>query len=174
MMSAILEESGKKGLKEDIAIVPVGGLDKVVSFISLLRGQKLDLVCLLDSFTDQKSKYRLNDLIKMKIIKEKNILFFDQFITLEDNIADLEDLFKKTEYLAFFNSVFQKYEDIESVPEQKEPLLKQINKIIGTQRFNHYQVARYASSQGLKADDFSQETLVRFETVFHEVNKRFE
>lgn len=175
MMSAILEAVAKEGLMEDITIVPVGGLDKVTSFISLLRGQNLDLVCLLDSFTDQKGKRRLDDLIKMKIINDKNILFFDQFSDNNGNIADLEDLFEKTEYLRFFNGAFQELKDInlDSIPNYEKPLLKQINRIIGKPGFNHYRPANYANSQALSSEDFSEETLGRFESVFKEINKRF-
>lgn len=173
MMSSILEDSGKEALKEDIIIVPIGGLDKVASFISLLRGQKLDLVCLLDSFTDQKGKRRLDDLTKMKIIKERDILFFDQFSYLEGDIADLEDIFDKTEYLKFFNAAFHEHDDIATVPDQKKPILKQINLIINKSGFNHYRPANFANSQGLKEKDFSDETLERFEIIFKEVNSRF-
>ncbi|WP_443090369.1 AAA family ATPase [Basfia succiniciproducens] len=76
MMSSILEESGLQGIKDDITIVPVGGLDKVTSFISLLKGQNLNIVCALDTFTDQKGKARLNSLIEQKIIKEKKHTLF--------------------------------------------------------------------------------------------------
>jgi len=173
MMSAILEADGKEGLKYDITIVPVGGLDKVTSFISLLRGQKLSLVCLLDSFTDQKGKKRLEDLVMQKIIKEKDILFFDEFSSLEGDVADLEDLLEKTEYLKFFNSAFSELDDIKSVSEGSKPIIPQINAIIGKSRFNHYRPASFANAKGLNAGDFSKETLTRFENVFKEVNKRF-
>ena len=73
VMSGILKENNREGLNEDITIVPVGGLDKVATFISLLRGNELNMVCLLDTFIDQKGKKRLEDLIKDKIIKEKQI-----------------------------------------------------------------------------------------------------
>ena len=64
VMSGILKENNREGLNEDITIVPVGGLDKVATFISLLRGNELNMVCLLDTFIDQKGKKRLEDLIK--------------------------------------------------------------------------------------------------------------
>jgi predicted ATPase len=173
MMSAILEADGKEGLSDDITIVPVGGLDKVTSFISLLRGQKLSLVCLLDSFTDQKGKKRLEDLIMQKIIKEKDILFFDEFSPVDGDVADLEDLFEKSEYLKFFNAAFSEMDDIENVPDTTKPILPQINTILGKSRFNHYRPANFANAQGFTLKDFSDETLQRFESAFKEVNKRF-
>jgi hypothetical protein len=44
-MSALLEQLGKTGLQEGI-LVPVGGLDKLTSFIALLGANKLHLVVL--------------------------------------------------------------------------------------------------------------------------------
>lgn len=58
-------------------------MDKVASFISLLRGSKLNIVCLLDSFSDQKGKQRIDDLIKIKIIKDRNVRYFDEFVKLQ-------------------------------------------------------------------------------------------
>ncbi len=174
MMSSMLESNGKDGLREDVTIVPVGGLDKVTSFISLLRGQKLDLVCLLDSFTDQKGKKRLEDLVKQKIIRGKDILFFDQFSEIDGDIADLEDLFDKSEYLKFFNGAFTELDKIKALSEEMKPVIPQINTLLGTSRFNHYRPANFANSQGYKIKDFSEDTLRRFEEMFKEVNKRFE
>ncbi len=173
MMSSILDAAGREGIKDDITIVPVGGLDKVTSFISLLRGQNLRLICLLDSFTDQKGKKRLKDLIMLKIIKEKDVLFFDQFATIEGDVADLEDLFDKSEYLNFFNGAFSGMYDIKKVSEKTKAVIPQINTIIGKPRFNHYRPANFANAQGLSVKYFSDETLMRFESIFKEVNKRF-
>lgn len=69
LISDRLRVLGKNYLNDDITIVPVGGLDKVATFISLLRGNKLNVACLLDTFTDQKGRARMKDLIQEKIIK---------------------------------------------------------------------------------------------------------
>ena len=63
IMSSIVESAGKNGLSKDITIVPTGGLDKVATFISLLRGNELQNVSLLDSFTDPKGKAKLDNLV---------------------------------------------------------------------------------------------------------------
>ena len=46
LLSGALQYTGRKGLKNEITIVPVGGADKVATFVSLLRGNELDMVCL--------------------------------------------------------------------------------------------------------------------------------
>lgn len=174
MMSSILEESGLQGIKDEITIVPVGGLDKVTSFISLLKGQNLNIVCALDTFTDQKGKARLNSLIEQKIIKEKNVLFFNNFSRDVGDIADLEDMFDVKEYLKFFNTAFNEYADIaESEIDTSKPTIQQINKIIQKTRYNHYRPSMSASKLGLSKNDFSQETLNRFEELFKKINSLF-
>lgn len=45
-ISKFLKSQNREGLNQDISIVPTGGLDKVATFISLLRGSKLKMVCL--------------------------------------------------------------------------------------------------------------------------------
>ena len=171
VMSGILKENNREGLNEDITIVPVGGLDKVATFISLLRGNELNMVCLLDTFIDQKGKKRLEDLIKDKIIKEKQIKFFDQYID-RLNIAEIEDMFEIEEYLKLFNEEFSK--DYTSISKEEidinKPIIPQINHIIQKNRFNHYRPSRYLTSLCVGKDYFSESTLARFEALFKDIN----
>lgn len=176
IMSNILEINKKTGLKDSITIVPVGGLDKVSTFISLLRGQKLNVVCLLDTFTDQKGKQKVDDLIRYKIIKDKNIHFFDEFANNGSKMADIEDLFTKEEYVTIFNAAFdQEYPTIKvsDLDNSLETIIKQINKVIGKERFNHYRPANKLSQMGVDRTFFSTNTLDNFEKMFIEVNKLF-
>jgi predicted ATP-dependent endonuclease of OLD family len=93
-ISGILESEKREFLKPDITIVPTGGLEKVATFISLLRGSKLEIACLLDSYTDPKGKEKLETLIRDRIIQKNKIRFFDEYLESHDK-ADLEDLFAK-------------------------------------------------------------------------------
>ena len=171
VISGILNSNGRVGLNDDITIVPVGGLDKVATFISLLRGNKLNMVCLLDTFTDQKGKKRLEDLIKDKIIKENQVKFFDQYID-RLSIADIEDMFEIDEYLNLFNEEFAKdFDKINNTDiDNTKAIIPQINKIIGKTRFNHYRPSRYLTSLCVDKDYFSDETLDRFEKLFKDIN----
>ena len=176
VLSNLLESQKRKGLSDNITIVPVGGLDKVTTFISLLRGSKLNIACLLDSFTDQKGKQRVSDLIQQRIIKEKNIRFFDEFVGTGKKTADIEDLFTKEEYLELFNSAFNEdYKKVEIVDldDSIDTILKQINKVIGKDRFNHYRPANKLNQLGVEISYFSKNTLDRFEKMFIEINKLF-
>lgn len=175
VMSSLLESMGRTSLTDIATIVPVGGLDKVSTFISLLRGSKLNIVCLLDSFTDQKGKRKVEDLISHKIVKEKNIRFFDEFAYIEGKHADIEDLFEKKEYVKLFNNAFEEYEDIsiEQLDSNENQVLKQINKKIGKSHFNHYRPANKLAQMGVDSNFFEEQTLSRFENMFKEINKLF-
>lgn len=176
LLSSILESENRTGIKEGVTIVPVGGLDKVSTFISLLRGSKLNVACLLDSFTDQKGKQKVNDLISAKIIKDKNIRFFDEFTETNVKTADIEDLFTPSEYLLIFNEAFKGEFDkleVEKLDDNIPTMIGKINKAINKDRFNHYRPANKLNSMGVDAKFFSENTLKIFESMFKEINKLF-
>jgi predicted ATP-dependent endonuclease of OLD family len=176
LISSILEAEKRTFLKETITIVPVGGLDKVSTFISLLRGSNLNVACLLDTFTDQKGKTKVVDLVMHKIIKDKNIRFFNEFANNGKEVADIEDLFDKEEYLKIFNSAFENEHPIvnlEDLDPTIDTILKQINMVIGKDRFNHYRPANKLNQLGVDKTYFKPKTLDNFEKVFMEINSLF-
>lgn len=173
-MSSLLQENGKEGLNDNITIIPVGGADKVSAFISLMRGNKLKIVCLLDTFTEQKPKAHIDNLInKEKILKSNQVIFYDKFTELD--VANIEDIFTTEEYLKLFNEAFNEYDNInvEDIDKSKT-ILDEISKIIGKPRFNHYIPAKLLVSKALKIKDFGDATINRFEKIFVEVNKLFQ
>ena len=169
-LSETLFSKNREGLKENITIVPTGGLEKVATFISLLRGSKLNIVCLLDSYTDKKAEEKMKTMIHQKIIKESKIKFFHDFLDDYEK-ADLEDLFKKSDYLKLFNSAFDKEVKETDLNKDIQNIIIQINKYLGKDRFNHYRPANAI----IKVDEnyFDEETLSNFEKVFKEINKLF-
>jgi predicted ATP-dependent endonuclease of OLD family len=174
-MSGILEAEKREGLRNDITIVPTGGLEKVATFISLLRSSQLEVVCLLDSYTDPSGKAKMENLIADKIIQKNKIHFFDEFLETHDK-ADLEDLFVKHDYLNLFNSAFNEYADIKfsDLNQNIKQIIIQINKYLNIDRFNHYRPANELVKKGIKKDDLSPETLNNFEKVFAKINKLFQ
>lgn len=85
-------------------IVLIGGFEKVVMFIFLLRGLNLNVICLLDFYLDFKGKVKMDKLIRGKIIYEKRIWYFYEFVGKLK--VDIEDLFFIEDYLRLFNVVF--------------------------------------------------------------------
>jgi predicted ATP-dependent endonuclease of OLD family len=169
VMSAVLQSVGRTGLNEKITIVPTGGLDKVSTFISLLRGSELNIVCLLDTFKDGK----LDDLIEQKIISKKKIRFFDEFLD-DYSSADIEDLFAKEDYVKIYNEGFpDKQITLSDLNDKIKPILIQINKHLEIERFNHYRPANKLAAKGVDARFFDVTSLDNFEKVFIEINKLF-
>ena len=172
-ISEYLNANNRTGLNEDITIVPTGGLDKVASFISLLRGSKLSIFCLLDSFTDQKSQAKFDSLTIQKIISDKNIKFFHDYLDNRKK-ADIEDMFTVDEYIQLFNiSLSSTHAEIkvDELSTEIEDILSKINKVIKKNRFNHYLPAKEFASNKDFVNSLSEATLSRFEAIFKEVNK---
>lgn len=152
--STILKDMGKQGLSDDVTIVPVGGADKIATFISLMRGNELSTVCLLDTFTDQGAEVRLKRMVEQKII------------------ADIEDLFSKEEYLALYNGAFGTSVQISDLDANK-PIMSQLKRLNGNKSFNHYSPANYMA-KNIGTLSFSEETIGRFEKLFSMVNSKFD
>lgn len=173
VMSNVLLSIGREGLKDDITIVPVGGLDKVATFISLLRGQELQIACLLDTFTDAKGKAKVEDLIIGKIIQKNKIKFFDEFVD-DYKQADIEDVFTKDDYLKIYNTANKKEIKVSDLKESIKPIIIQLNDYLGVSRFNHYTPANTLVQMGVSSNYFDPQTLNNFENVFKTINKLFQ
>lgn len=174
-ISGILEANNRQFLNPEITIVPTGGLGKVATFISLLRGSQLEIACLLDSYTDPAGQAKIDKMIREKIIHRNKIRFFDEFVAGQDK-ADLEDLFKKSDYLKLFNAAFNEHADIQEADLNAsiKTIIIQINEHLGVSRFNHYRPANELIKLAVDDSFFDSETLNRFEKVFEEINKLFE
>ena len=168
--STILKDMGKEGLSEDITIVPVGGADKIATFISLMRGNELSTVCLLDTFTDQAAQARLKRMVEQKIIADKKILYYHSI--MGQAYADIEDLFDKEEYLVLFNGAFGKSVQISELDTNK-PIMSQLKRLNGNKAFDHYSPANYMA-KNIGSLVFSDETMGRFEKLFAMVNSKFD
>lgn len=172
-MSSLLDSVGRSHLDGDITIIPVGGLDKVATFISLLRGNKLKVACLLDSFTNVKGKQKVENLVKMAIIQQKRIRFFDEFSPNGGTTADIEDMFKRSDYIKIYNMAFpDKPLSTNFVDNHQERIVKAIECTRG-ESFCHYSPANILARQGTQIDFFEKETLDAFEHMFGVINKLF-
>lgn len=110
-ISAHLEALGKPSLRDDITIVPVGGLDKLVTFISLLGASGLELAVLHDFRGAPEQK--LIELVKERIVAPKCLLNASQFrdvtkLGIDGAASDTEDLFDEDLYIELFNGTFKK------------------------------------------------------------------
>ena len=140
----------------------------MATFISLLRGNKLELVCLLDTFTDQSAQSRLNNMVAKQIIKENNILFYHDVI--QSDYADIEDLFLKSDYVDLYNKTFDV--EIDSATLTDGSILEQLRALNNGESFNHYRPANYLA-KNIQSISFSKESLDNFEKLFKMINKLF-
>lgn len=186
VVSTMLEAQRRVGLRNDITIVPVGGLDKVVTFVALLGANGLKLAVLHDYRGTAEQK--LTDLIRHKMISPKALLNASQFRDLA-NIgtngppSDTEDLLSPGVYIEYFDRAFQKQLNGITIRESDLPkgdrIIDRIERYIekaGIQirpsgGFNHYLVASHFASNPPSSLD--EETLKRFEVLFKTVNGLF-
>lgn len=150
-MSALLEADGKRGLAEGV-LVPVGGLDKLATFIALLGASKLKLVVLHDRASSPHQS--IEKLIHQKLIEHKRVLDFSMFRAPDNQETDIEDLFPEALYVDAFNSVYAKElnGNLLAVGDLgKHPrIVERINKwlkdksivLLKDGGFNHYRVAQ--------------------------------
>jgi len=189
----MLEAKRRTFLRDDITTVPVGGLDKLATFVALLRGNELEIVVLHDFGT--KEDKRLEALVEHKMIRERQIMNYAQFRSgaptskkekaNELISSDIEDLFSIPLYLRLFNATFADRLNGHEVKESDLPpgnrIIDRINRHLKSQEislkasgdFNHYTVANYLAAHPLNADEVDEETLAAFERVMQAVNGAF-
>jgi len=182
-MSSLIESGGGEGLREDVTIVPTGGLDKVATFVSLLGANDLQLGVLHDYRGTQDQ--RLLDLMKEKLISSKSVLNVSQFRDLaalgtSGKASDIEDLFWPSLYLEYFNRTFAKQLNETVITEADLPpgdrIIDRIERCLQAKQiklrpsggFNHHTVAASFSANPPALLD--PETRQRFASLFQTVN----
>ena len=158
--------------------MPVGGCGKVPTFVALLGAQKgMNLATLLD--IQKKDRHQIEDLYKKKLLKKKNVNTYADF--LDQDAADVEDLFDRDFYVDLVNRAFVKQLASLIDPKKlntKEPrTLKVVEAYLKANpmksgAFNHYRPARYLTEQiGDLWGRMSDKAKDRFEAVFKALNE---
>ncbi len=103
VFSNTLHKMKRVGLSERWTICPVGGVDKVASFVALFGGNRLNLTVFTDFASGQKKK--MDDLRKSELIRDGSrvILATDLTGTAE---ADTEDLFGRRAFLQLVDASY--------------------------------------------------------------------
>jgi hypothetical protein len=185
-ISAFLEAKERTALRDDITIVPTGGLDKVATFIALLGASGLKLAVFHDY--NGAPEQSLLELARQKMISPKAILNASQFRNVSEigttgPSSDTEDLFNPVFYLGYFNKAYakeltgKKVEEVDLPPGDR--IINRIERSLGNQGisvrpsggFNHYRVASQFASDPPKSLD--KETIQRFEALFGMINELF-
>ncbi|MCX5669696.1 MAG: AAA family ATPase [Planctomycetota bacterium] len=103
-MASILREGNEPSLDERIVITPSGGATKAAYVATMLQGQQLNVVVLLDS--DPEGKNVADGLIKNWIMKDRHVMLLGDVIARKEETT-LEDLFPLEFYLGYVNTTYK-------------------------------------------------------------------
>ena len=104
-MAKILRSEDRDSLDERIVITPAGAATKAAYVATMFRGQKLNVVVLLDS--DPEGEKVAADLVKKWIMKDKHVLLLGPVLGREEETA-LEDMFPDEFYINYVNRAYEK------------------------------------------------------------------
>lgn len=174
-ISALLEQKGGAGLSKKWTITPVGGADKVPTFVALLGAQKnLNIAVLIDY--QKKDRQSIENLYKRKLLEKNKVFTYADFVA--GNEADVEDMFDPEFYLSLVNGVFGTILTTSDLPESHPRILRRLeqhfekNPLPEGQTFNHYRPARYFSEKlGSFESKLTESQLDRFREAFSALNK---
>ncbi|MFH1999787.1 MAG: AAA family ATPase [Planctomycetota bacterium] len=174
-----LRQRGRECLNPKWTIAPTGGIDKVNSFVTLFRGNKLNVAVLTDFHSGDKNKIR--NLRESNLIKDGHVLTADAYCDQDE--ADIEDMIGRDFYVALVNGCYN-FKEKTLLPGKKpaDASLRVIEEVETHFRtlpppvpdFSHYAPApfllRNAGEVG-KSLPKLDEALDRFEALFKDINK---
>ncbi len=178
-ISGVLEEENREDLSQKWTITPVGGADKVPTFVALLGSQKgLKIATLID--IKIKDIQSIENLYKRKLLKKKFVFTFKDFCLKKE--ADIEDMFGLDFYLKLVNAEYSSVLVDPILPsdlsDKSQRLLVRLEKYLeknpfkNSSNFNHYRPARYFSENvTAMKNEIPKKTLDRFEKAFKALNK---
>ena len=175
-LSAALQARGKKSLSASWTITPVGGSDKVPTFVALLGSQKkLNIATLIDF--QKKDKQTIENLYRKKLLDKKNVKTFVDFTNTTE--ADMEDMFDPQFYLNLVNAEYKselqkpiELADLGQHPRIIVRIEQHFARIpLKEGSFSHYRPARYLAENfsSLEAG-IDEATVDRFEAAFIALN----
>jgi hypothetical protein len=177
LASQVLQHENLIGLRDEWTIVPVGGADKVATFVSLLGAQGLNLAVFMDvSSGDQQ---RFQTILKNKLMVKKNLLTVGAVLDRDE--ADIEDLFSVDAYLklvsrSYSNELGGKAIAIADLKDASPRLVKRLesyfsDKGINNGKFNHYKPAYdLMSNPNWHMELFDKGTKINFEKAIASLN----
>ncbi len=175
IISALLQEMDRVGLSADWTITPVGGADKVATFVALIGAQSnLNIAVLVDY--QKKDRQSIENLYKRKLLKKRQVLTYADYVGSSE--ADVEDMFDPDFYLKLVNGAFGSSVSLTDLTSRHPRILRRLkehlesNSLPNGASFNHYRPARYFSGNiGILSDDLTDQVLDRFERAFKTLNR---
>ena len=184
-MASILRSENRTSLDERVVITPSGGATKAAYVSTMLQGQQLNVVVLLDS--DPEGKKAAEGLIKKWITRDKHVLLLGEVLGHQAE-ATLEDIFSDEFYLDFVNKAYGR--DLGDNPltveelnvDQQQQLVRRIDSALRNRgmspnsegwTFNKGRVAKFIMTELPKQSlaDLPTDMVERFERLFKSLNE---
>jgi hypothetical protein len=176
-ISGLLTESSREGLRPEWTITPVGGADKVPTFVALIGAQKeLNVATLIDF--QKVHGQMIENLYKRKLLKKSHLLTFADFTGSSE--ADIEDMFEPDLYVTLVNSEYARQlrravllADLNLSHTRILYSLEQYfkaNPLKGGITFSPYRPAKYFAEHSAAFSTLLPSTLDRFEAAFKALN----
>ena len=178
-----LKKRDKTYLNPNWAICPSGGIDKVLPFVRLFSGNKLNVAVLTDFERGQRRK--LDDLYKSELLEKERITLATEITGKSE--ADTEDFFEPELYVDLLNKTYDltgvhllTVEKLFDADPDTERLVKKAEAYFRVlppdsyPEFNHFEPALYLLQHPeiISGDDEKiTTTLSRFEDAFNRINK---
>lgn len=183
-MATIFRSESLGSLDERIVITPAGAATKAAYVATMLQGQQLNVVVLLDS--DPEGERVAEGLVKKWILKDRHVLLLGQIIE-RDERTTLEDIFPEEFYLRFVNRAYSKElqgsevteDDLNGMnPTQLVQRIEESFRARGMRvnsegkAFNKGRVARLMLEELAKTstEDLPKEVVENFHRLFEKVN----
>lgn len=180
--SAALKAAKRPHLSAHWAICPSGGIDKVLPFVRLFYGNKLNVAVLTDF--DRGQKRKLEDLHKSALLENERIILATEIAGKDE--ADIEDFFDPRFFVDLVNKTYQfgkahqlTVKKLMDADETTERLVKKAEayfRVLPPQcpEFSHFDPSMYLLQHPellSGTDDPVVKTLERFEAAFERIGK---
>jgi hypothetical protein len=164
-MSDLAREKGKTALDPRWTVTPVGGLDKIPTFIALLGGSDLNIAVIMDVAAGGNQK--LTSMVQRGLLPKEHLIPLTDITGTAE--ADLEDLFETAWYLKLLEE-----SNVGTLTKAKLSgggrIIKRVEGALGN-RFDHYQPASYLMRSATKLrDQVDEATIERFAQLFSRIN----
>lgn len=168
VMSDVVRRAGKTPLDPRWTLTPVGGLDKIPTFIALLGGSELKVTVLMDVAAGGNQK--ITGMVQRGLLDARRLVPLTEITETAE--ADIEDLFDPAWYLDLLRA-----SGVGRVPKSALKggrVVKQAEAALGG-RYDHYQPANHLMrSPGTLLDAIDPATVERFERLFGRLNALLE
>ncbi len=180
--SAVLKSAGRPHLSPLWAICPSGGIDKVLPFVRLFYGNKLNIAVLTDFERGQKKK--LEDLHKSALLETERIILATEIADKEE--ADIEDFFSPALFVDLVNRTYGLKDGHELTVEKLEVADANTSRLVKKAEayfrvlpepipnFSHFDPSLYLLQHPAMLSGKNKpvrETLERFERAFERIAK---